>query len=948
MTVTVSAEDNVPAGIAKMEYSLDGTNWIQFADAQTSAGVYTQSFTIDAESIVQTFYVRVTDKLGNETTDTEGVYPLVITPESEWRNTDLTLTVKALDTAMVTTDKLEYSFDDGSTWTELVLSRSDVDPGYLFGTLSLTQYEDITFRATYSDGSVFPYEYVAKIDKVDPTMSLAFSTETDWYHWTNQDVTVTVSASDDLSGVAKIEYTFNGSGWTDITDEGSFTLSEFGAYGVKVTDKAGNEVLKGGTLFVDQIAPTMSLAFSTVTDWYNWTNKDVTVTVSASDVSSGVAKIEYTFNGSAWTDITDEGSFTVSEFGAYGVRVTDKAGNEVLQGGTVFIDKGGPTVTLSLDPETDWYHWTNQDVTVTVSTSDTIVGVAKIEYTFNGSGWTDITAAGSFTVSEFGAYGVKVTDNLGNEVLKGGTVFIDKTAPTMSLTFSKETDWYHWTNEDVTVTVSASDTQSGVAKIEYTFNGSAWTDITDEGSFTVSEFGAYGVRVTDKVGNEVLQGGTIFIDKSNPTVSLAFSTETDWYHWTDKDVTVTVSASDAPSGVAKIEYTFKGSNWTDITAAGSFTLSEYGAYGVRVTDKAGNEVLKGGTVFIDKGNPEIKLVSWNKAWTNEDVTVTVSASDAVSGVSKTEYSIAGGAWTEFTKTFSMTGNAAFQVKVTDKAGKATTGDYEMKNIDKVKPEIDSISWDSSWTDGPVTVTVSAHDDLSGLAKMEYSFNGGAWTEFTNTFEIDKDGSFLVRVTDNAGNVEDSDEQTISNITHYTIERDPNTGRYATYDFVADATGDYVFSGEFGNVSGTITVTNNYKTVSGTIKQGVLKIGTANTVSLVAGSTSVAVEVKNGSLYVYKLNINKVLSGTDSSPLLTGDELEDAAMLLQQGAADAALIDLGVDPAADLSAGFDDALKAVAVESALTALSGSEVYYGVDTELDKFSKLNTVSAGLLAS
>ena len=55
-----------------------------------------------------------------------------------------------------------------------------------------------------------------------------------------------------------------------------------------------------------------------------------------------------------------------------------------------------------------------------------------------------------------------------------------------------------------------------------------------------------------------------------------------------------------------------------------------------------------------------------------------------------------------------------------------------------------------------------------------------------------------------------------------------------------------------------------------------------------------------------------------------------------------------DPAVtDFAAGFDDAIKSVAVESALAALNGSEVYSGVDTDLDQISKQNTFSVGLLA-
>jgi len=132
---------------------------------------------------------------------------------------------------------------------------------------------------------------------------------------------------------------------------------------------------------------------------------------------------------------------------------------------------------------------------------------------------------------------------------------------------------------------------------------------------------------------------------------------------------------------------------------------------------------------------------------------------------------------------------------------------------------------------------------------------------------------------------------------------------------------------------------------------VMKIGTDNVVYLYNTTpTEVEITITNGSLYNYTVYAELVVSsGSASSQLLAGEELEDAVGLLQQGTAAASLVDLNADSAAsDLAAGFDDALKSVAVESMLTAQSGPEAYYSIDTELDKFGKLNTASAGLLAS
>jgi hypothetical protein len=57
---------------------------------------------------------------------------------------------------------------------------------------------------------------------------------------------------------------------------------------------------------------------------------------------------------------------------------------------------------------------------------------------------------------------------------------------------------------------------------------------------------------------------------------------------------------------------------------------------------------------------------------------------------------------------------------------------------------------------PVTVTLSATDDLSGVAKTEISLDDGAtWQNYTGSLSINEDGTYTIsyRSTDNAGNVE---------------------------------------------------------------------------------------------------------------------------------------------------------------------------------------------------
>lgn len=64
---------------------------------------------------------------------------------------------------------------------------------------------------------------------------------------------------------------------------------------------------------------------------------------------------------------------------------------------------------------------------------------------------------------------------------------------------------------------------------------------------------------------------------------------------------------------------------------------------------------------------------------------------------------------------------------------------------------------NGWHVTPVTVTLSAVDDVSGVARTEYRLEGGDWVDYTGPFTVDEDGvhMFVYRSIDEAGNVEAS-------------------------------------------------------------------------------------------------------------------------------------------------------------------------------------------------
>ncbi|MDG5802429.1 DUF1080 domain-containing protein [Streptomyces ossamyceticus] len=244
--------------------------------------------------------------------------------------------------------------------------------------------------------------------------------------------------------------------------------------------------------------------------------------------------------------------------------------------------------------------------TVTVTATDTGgSGVERIEYATGDSGaWVPYTTP--VVTDRVGSHKVRyrAVDKAGNTTAEKSVEFTvvapptdDTTAPDTSATVTGERDAQGQYVSMATVTVSASDTGSGVNTVEYALGASGvWRPYT--APVMVHEVGTHTVRyrATDKAGNvsaEKNVGFTIVAppaaDTTPPVTGVTVEGERNAAGAYLRNAKVTVSATDhGGSGVAGIEYSLDGGPYLAYTSpvvvdrAGTHTV----AY--RAGDKAGN------------------------------------------------------------------------------------------------------------------------------------------------------------------------------------------------------------------------------------------------------------------------------------------------------------------------------------------------------------------------
>ena len=311
-------------------------------------------------------------------------------------------------------------------------------------------------KATDGEGNISnTAKITVKIDKTAPTI-----TGIPLSNWTNSDVSINLTAKDNLSGINS----FLLKDGNKIIKNGiinakkdtatiEYKITEEGVYNYKVysDDNADNPEPRNYTeqlldIKIDKTKPSANFNPNSKT----WTKDNITIKVTPSDNLSGVKQWRYAIsndNGSTyglWSSFiignaTKDVTLTSEGINKIKVEVTDNAGNlNTVTSGSYQIDKTLPGGIYTPNSKS----WTNENVVVGFNPSDNLSGVKQWRYTTSNDNGTTYSAWSSYIVGDtsknitileegFNKIKVEVTDNADNlNTVISGTYQIDKTAPT--------------------------------------------------------------------------------------------------------------------------------------------------------------------------------------------------------------------------------------------------------------------------------------------------------------------------------------------------------------------------------------------------------------------------------------------------------------------------------------------------------------------------------------
>src|SRR5712692_3219186 len=235
----------------------------------------------------------------------------------------------------------------------------------------------------------------------------------------------------------------------------------------------------------------------------------------------------------------------------------------------------------------------------------------QFRWDWTNDGTWDTTWSTVATASH--VYGTKGTYTAKREVMDSGgrtdnataSIVVNGTLPTTTASRSGTSGSNGWYRSSVKVTLTATDSLSGVAKTFYRVDGGSWNVYSSPVTVSGQSSHSFDDNSTDRAGNvEAMHTSQFKIDTVAPSTTASLQGTKGNSTWYIGPVNVTLAATDATSGVASTKYRVDLGPWTTYT--GPVTVSGNGTHQFddNSTDNAGNAEATKTTLIAIGGPPQ--------------------------------------------------------------------------------------------------------------------------------------------------------------------------------------------------------------------------------------------------------------------------------------------------------------------------------------------------------
>lgn len=378
--VTLTADFTAGAAIfVTQEYSIDnGVTWTAYTapvELQQNANVIFRG-TDNSGSFYDTCY-----SVSNIDT-APPVITVNIDPDAQISNAYTITAVITDDTGIASQ---EYKLDDGN-WLAYT--------GPI--TLNVTGEYRLQFRAVDLVGNqTVSNVYTITVDATDPVITHDYDSSV----FTNQNVVISVTFTDEHSDISEQLYRINGGNWQ--TCGSSVTITENCTLELKAIDVAGNEVVENVVINnIDKALPVI-----TVAPYVNENDKVITIKADIADAGvSGLTENQYYSldNGVSWEIFDPDAGIVINAVNTVIIKAEDNAGNEEQ---VSITPMKAPQVTASTED------YTSNDVILTAVYP---AEAALKEYSLDGKTWEVYTDGQQVTVKNNIIVYFRATDANGN------------------------------------------------------------------------------------------------------------------------------------------------------------------------------------------------------------------------------------------------------------------------------------------------------------------------------------------------------------------------------------------------------------------------------------------------------------------------------------------------------------------------------------------------------